>query len=325
MSYFLHLYTIALINNQKISYYIFFNWLVFKFMLFGGHHFWLRNKSYSNKEVLFLPSVELLLVPILSTVEGRVFFTTIDNLSLFNLLLNLCLLWCSHFLHSHFTEINTQTTPMEIYKDEQIEEKKQSLQASEEIQFLNSQINPHFIFNTLNNLFAMALKSNDFRIANGIGRLANLMRYLTYEMGLSKIDIQKEIKYIENYVELQKLRISPDDDITIKLRIVGDFMGIRVPPMLFINFIENAFKYGISTEKQSEIDILFQIDETKNLLFSVGNTFYTKLENDKSNENSGFGITNSKKRLELMMKDKYELLIYEENNYFKVILHLNLA
>lgn len=204
------------------------------------------------------------------------------------------------------------------------ERQKQQLKAEKltaELNFLKAQVNPHFLFNVLNLAFASANKSGDEVTADIIERIASLMRYMLYDSNVEKVDIEKEIEYIENFIALQKLRLS--SDIGLKVNFYYDeCLTCQIAPLILIPFVENAFKHGVKLGKESFINI--KLNHTNGLLkFEVENTKYsTKSNIDVAN--SGVGLDNVKKRLELIYPNNYSLEIQENNNTFKVDLRVHL-
>lgn len=188
-----------------------------------------------------------------------------------------------------------------------------------ELELLKSQVNPHFFFNTLNTLFSMASIKGDEETAEGISKLSELMRYMIYETKVEKIALEKEIEYIKNFIELQKLRFSKDDDLDVSFEITGETSSKFIPPMLFIPFIENAFKFGFSIKQKSVIQIRLNVDKA-HLTFRVKNTINKKKA--ESDEHSGIGISNVKKRLELLYPDSFDLKITKDEEYFDVNLNI---
>jgi len=185
-----------------------------------------------------------------------------------------------------------------------------------ELKFLKMQINPHFLFNSLNNIYALSI-SNSEKTPESIHSLSEMLRYVIYECEKPKVPIEKEIKYIENYIELFKLRSSKSFNITFTNNL--DNTSILVAPMLFIIFIENAFKHsGIEKRGESFVHITLE-SASDSLILSVENSL--PKEKINKDENSGIGLTNAKKRLEISYPDRHELLI-EDGSTYKVILKL---
>lgn len=198
----------------------------------------------------------------------------------------------------------------------------QAKQYKAELDLLKYQVNPHFFFNTLNNLFSMARKQKDQSTAKGIAKLSHLMRYMIYDCSVEKINLTKEIEQINNLIELQKLRFSQEDDIEIKFNINRHPENQEIIPMLLIPFVENAFKHGISLKKKSAIDINLSVNENQ-LLFSVKNNI-NRLRHDRNDQNSGVGLANVKRRLELLYPETHFLQIKNNSESFEVILKLKL-
>ncbi len=199
------------------------------------------------------------------------------------------------------------------------EKKKQELvreKLSAELNFLKTQLSPHFLFNVLNMAYSSASRSGDERTADIIEKLSGLMRYIIYDSNVEKIDLEKEIEYIRNYIRLQKMRFSEDIPVKVNFEISGNVTGLKIAPLILIPFIENAFKYGVKLEKESKIDILltFQNDE---LEFVARNPVYKNSQSIKNN-NSGIGIKNTRKRLEIMYPGKHKLSINESDGVFTV-------
>jgi hypothetical protein len=188
-------------------------------------------------------------------------------------------------------------------------------QVQTELRLLKAQINPHFLFNTLNNLFGMARKQ-DPRTADGIAGLSHLMRYMIYESNVELISLEKEIRQIDRLIELQKLRFAEEDDIRINFAIEGKVADIEVPPMLLIPFVENAFKHGISLAAPSYVRIRLNVVGDK-LEFSVNNSKHARAEK-KANAGLGIGLHNVRRRLELLYPEKHELAITEGEKEFEV-------
>lgn len=178
-----------------------------------------------------------------------------------------------------------------------------------ELNFLKAQLNPHFFFNSLNTIYSLSIKQSA-STPEAVLNLSNLMRYMLYETNKDKVRLEDEIEYIESYIELQKLRLPKNNKIF--LDIYGSTNGILIPPLLFISFIENAFKHGISPNKVNFISIDFAILKNE-LRFVITNGIFRKDSGTK-----GMGIENTRKRMELYFPDKHKLDIYEEDEKFKV-------
>ena len=187
-----------------------------------------------------------------------------------------------------------------------------------ELSYLKAQINPHFLFNTLNSIYSLAIeKSED--TASAIVKLSGMMRYVLSDANSEFVSLEKEINYITDFVELQKLRLGN----TVKLNYVvsGPTTGKKIAPLILIPFIENAFKFGVNPEENSEISIEIGINDL-NINLSV--------KNNKVNlkagvpEKSGLGIKNTKTRLELLYPSRHYLTLEDNESDFRVSLSIKL-
>ena len=199
----------------------------------------------------------------------------------------------------------------EYQKKEKVQKETENEKLNSELAFLKSQINPHFLFNTLNNLYSLA-HSRSEKTANAIIKLSELMRYMLEDTAGKKVQLYKELEYIKNYLELQRLRL--DESVKVELIIEGDFHNKNIEPLLLIPFIENAFKHGISYLDNSFIRIEL-ISNDSQLILKVENSISThKADKD---EVSGIGLTNVRKRLELLYPSTHQLQINpSETKYF---------
>lgn len=186
-----------------------------------------------------------------------------------------------------------------------------------DLQFLRSQINPHFLFNALNTLYGAALKEKSEHTAGGIQMLGDMMRFMLHENNLDFIPINKEIEYLKNYIALQKLRTPPSPGILIEDNIDEAKCNSQIAPMLLIPFVENAFKHGISLKEKSWINIKLECAETF-ICFEVRNSIHNYFEGDPEKDKSGIGLKNVTERLKLLYPAKHELNVIEAKNEFIV-------
>jgi len=193
---------------------------------------------------------------------------------------------------------------------------------STEMAFLKSKINPHFLFNVLNSFYAKSLKHNVPELADGIAKLAELMRYMVYETNEDKVPLEKEIHHLKNFIQVYQLRIAEDDDVSINFDIKGDLNAVKISPMLLIPFVENAIKHGIDPKTKSIIDISLKVERNK-LCFKVTNIIHQGAYG-LADEPSGFGLDNLKKRLSILYPNMYTLDTKEENGYYVYLLILQL-
>ena len=183
----------------------------------------------------------------------------------------------------------------------------QDLQLKTELKFLKSQIQPHFFFNTLNNLYALTLEKSDS--APGIVlKLSEIMQYVIYDVKTKSVRLFDEIKHIQNYLDLERLRF--DDSLIIDMEIIGDISNVNVPPLLYLTFIENCFKHGTKIDNNLKVHIKFEKTKDNFLKFNLENSYNGQVH---SNHKTGIGIENAKRRLELLFKQEYEL----KNTIFK--------
>lgn len=187
-----------------------------------------------------------------------------------------------------------------------------------ELQLLRAQINPHFLFNVLNTIYGQAIIKSD-HTADSIEKLADLMRYSLKEANVPTVTLEKEIGYLENYIALQSLRLT--NKTKVKFQIKGAINNLQIPPMLLIPFIENAFKYGVSNEFATTINIVIEVvGKQLNLLVES-----TKLRNRAKIEASNqIGIKNVKKRLDLIYGNRYSLNIDDGVTNYSVQLKISI-
>jgi len=204
-------------------------------------------------------------------------------------------------------------------KKKMIELEKENINT--ELQMLKNQVNPHFFFNTLQNLYALSLKKSD-QLPDMILKLSDLMRYVIYEANAPTISLSREINFINNYLQLQKLRLAGDPNV--RFVVVGEPGEIEIPPLLFIHLIENCFKHGLKGEvKNTFANISLEVD-SKYLLFKTENNVKQQAKAEVDNK-SGMGIENLKRRLELDYPNKYDFKITEGEATFNVYLKISLS
>ncbi len=195
-----------------------------------------------------------------------------------------------------------------LVKSEQARVKLETEKLSSEITLLKYQIQPHFFFNTLNNIYSLIAKSpSDAQKA--VHSLSKMMRYVLYENSSTEISLSKEIAFIENYDKLMRLRLG--ERVKVSVNVPEDVMGINIPPLLLIPLLENAFKHGVSATEPSFIDCNVKIDNDR-LVFEVSNTLFEKVNEDRSH--SGIGLSNLRKRLEIIYGDNYTFVSEPNDN-----------
>ncbi len=188
-----------------------------------------------------------------------------------------------------------------------------------ELSMLRSQVSPHFMFNVLNNMVALARKKSD-QLEPSLIKLSSLMRYMLYETDEEKVPLEKEIEYLQSYIDLQQQRFGNNVKINTHFGISGNHYEIE--PMLLIPFVENAFKHGTGIINGAQIDIDLNADKSL-LNFSVRNKFKGASEEVKD-KTSGIGLPNVKRRLNLLYGKSHSLMITQKEDWFLVSLQLYL-
>ena len=189
-----------------------------------------------------------------------------------------------------------------------------------ELKALKSQINPHFLFNSLNSIYSLARK-NSTLTPEKIVQLSDLMRHIIYESDADFIPLEKEIEMIKNYIELQNLRTSEKNKI--KIVVLGEIKNREIAPLLFLPFIENSFKHGLKGGAEN-IFVEIKIEVSRNILnFEIENRKGKYIESGNS-KYKGIGIENVKKRLELIYPKLHSLKIHDKKSTFKVLLQVHL-
>jgi LytS/YehU family sensor histidine kinase len=187
--------------------------------------------------------------------------------------------------------------------------------AQAELSFLKAQINPHFLFNTLNNIYSLSV-SNSADTPAAILKLSNIMRYVTDEASQNFVPLQNEVNCATDYIDLQRLRLS--DKVTIDYSVMGTLEGKEIAPLLLMTFIENLFKYGVSNHEPSPIVIQLMADE-KAIHFSCQNRIFST---QRKTERTGIGLANTKQRLEHLYPYRHLLSITRQDNLYTVQLTL---
>jgi two-component system, LytTR family, sensor kinase len=200
----------------------------------------------------------------------------------------------------------------------------QSQQLHTELRLLRSQVNPHFLFNTLNNLFSMAQKKGHEELADSIAKLSGMMRYMIYESNTDTVPLQREIIYLEDCIALNKLRYA-DNEVAVSFHHPSPAIAatISIAPMLFVPFLENAFKHGVSIGSHAGITMDISILGEK-LIFVCENTDFSgvrKLEEEKG----GIGLENVRRRLQLLYPGKHELRAGAAQGKYTINLQIELA
>jgi LytS/YehU family sensor histidine kinase len=211
-----------------------------------------------------------------------------------------------------------------IEKHSESEKRQKELEKEKlnsELAFLKNQVSPHFFFNTLNNIYSL-IEINKTDAQDAVMKLSRLMRYLLYESEHGQTPLSHEVNFMKHYIDLMRLRISPK--VELKIDLPENDNGLKVPPLLFIPFIENAFKHGISYREKSFIDIAMQTENNR-IIFVCRNSVTMGTGASPDENHSGIGLENVKKRLNLLFPGKHELKISKTDNEFLVDLRIEVT
>lgn len=264
----------------------------------------LRKKNFVKYIFLFLLS--LIIVNVLIIVSLSFDFITISRLiSQLVPILSLIILFLTTFITSFIYG----------FLRLKIKEKNLKIQTKDsELQLLKSQVNPHFLFNTLNTLYATALEENATKTAESTAKLANLIRYMQEDINKDFIPLEKEIKYLEDYILIQKLRCAVEPEIETAFKNIENH---HISPGLLIPFVENAFKYGINPSKKSNLKVAVVCNENT-IYFECINSYDDAFKTYYKEQGFGIGIKNAKQRLELVYPKNHTFEVRKENNIFSV-------
>lgn len=272
-------------------------------------HFFLLHHFFKQKKYLiygFLLALVIFLIGLLTNLYNTIFLKTHDPLPK-NLL--------------EVSMIIVIATAIKVVKDGfkqklQLQE-IQARQLHTELQLLESQVNPHFLFNTLNNLYSLSLDKSE-RLPRFIQKLTNLMKYMFDSSQNLSVPLIKEREFIDNYLELEKLRLPGDSDI--RFEVEGNLDAYRIAPMIFIPFVENCFKHGAkATTGKIFVHLLLKVDNN-HLVFTTSN-------NTRSGQHvsdSGMGLKNIRRRLELLYPGDHNLHVKRKSNAYMVRLEIRL-
>jgi len=189
-----------------------------------------------------------------------------------------------------------------------------------ELQALKSQVNPHFFFNTLNSLYSLSLDKSD-KTPEMILKLSELMRYVIYESQDNKVSLKKQLEFLENYIYLEQMRT--DGQLKVTFDVKGKFLETKIEPLLFIAFVENAFKHRCKAARDSYITIEFNVEDPERVEFTIENDMDEAGCQD-GRQKAGFGLVNVKKRLELLYPGRHQLQIITDGSVYRVELSISI-
>jgi sensor histidine kinase YesM len=201
--------------------------------------------------------------------------------------------------------------------------KKELGQAASSLQSLRSQINPHFLFNTLNTLYGLAINENAIKTGDGIQRLGDMMRFMLQDNQKDLIALASEVSYLRNYIYIQQLRVAASDNMQLTVDIQEPEEEYLVAPLLLISFVENAFKHGVRLQERSWISISLYV-QNEVLYFEVHNSIHAQSKEATGKNDTGIGLENVRERLNLLYPGKHHLAISEDEGGYGICLTLNL-
>jgi sensor histidine kinase YesM len=295
---------LALSTVLIIIFYFNYLFLIPKFLLAKKYWFYFSSLLLAIV-VVFLFSGLLYLSPGFNSVTSPQKNSTIEQIFPV-IVVNALLLWLLSIVSSVLWTVYTRLKQTESEK------------LSAQIASLKSQINPHFLFNTLNNIYATAIDTSP-KAADMVDKLSEMMRYTMKDTQQDFVLLEDEIGYISNFIELQQLRL--DKSVKLDYHPLQNIPPMRIAPMLLIPFIENAFKHGVNSEQKSRIVIDISLKKTELQLSVVNNK--VNVQRDIS-ESSGLGIANTKHRLNLIYPSNHLLVVKDTEKEFSVSLHINL-
>lgn len=312
-------------ETMRVPWYFMLSNLVLIFFFYCNVYFLIPNLLFRQRHFLYFGSVVLCMLfvmavpdmirpfvaPFSETFARRDFPRPPGNAPVFFRrlpgLLSFCLVWVLGIMY----------TAIERWRQAEKKSKEIELEkVNAELSYLKLQVNPHFLFNTLNNIYSLATISSP-QTPVAVMKLSDIMRYVTQDAQADFVTLEQEINYVHNYIELQKLR---SDTLDLEFETSGNFVERRIAPLLLISFVENAFKHGISSHQKSKIVIRVQEkDAVLNLL--VQNAIF---ERSDWSTGTNIGMANTRRRLELLYPGKFSLKVENQNNLFSLTLTIDL-
>lgn len=272
---------------------------------------------FKGKKVNFL--LIILFILMLSVVRVA---TTLVTYYIFGIQLQKTLVSAGVFIEETFDTLLFVLFPvfirlaLEWSRTEKLKAELLAQTKSSEIALLRSQINPHFLFNTLNNIYSLVYQKSD-KAPSAVMKLSEIMRYMLYETNAEKVALNKELNYILSFIELQELRINNSDYVKYELK--GNSDNRRISPMILIPFIENAFKHGSKKAASPGITININL-ESDVFIFDISN--YIKKNDETMDKDGGIGLHNLQRRLELIYPGKHKLEIKNDGEIYSVHLEI---
>lgn len=284
---------------------------------------------FKGKRGLFIYSIVFLVIISLWLVSIALFLITFYNIiTLPNAILpsraDLIILLTGSYFFSLLSSVFYFTKESHRSKEEKsiIEKEKDRLELKfkeVQLELLKEQIHPHFIFNMMNNLYAL-VKENAALSREVIVRLSDLLEYMLYECNAEKVELSKELTFINNYIELEKIR--HDESFNVKTDFPKHVTGIKIAPLILFPFVENAFKHGLKQSNKDFISLKLEVSSPR-IQFNINNYKHdTSLAADNTKKSRGLGLKNVRERLELVYQNRYDLQLSTDNNIFDVNLKI---
>lgn len=273
--------------------------------------YWTYLAALVGIAVIFTP-LELVIKYLLFSTREAIQIDLIDNMEAYFL---------GNFLVGGVSSVGKIMTDWIAENRKKQQAQNESMQS--ELRFLKSQINPHFLFNTLNSLYALTLKKSD-KAPDIVIKLSEMMRYMLYECNEPQVPLRKEINYLKNYLDLERLR--QRDNIEITLEVTGSVTDQEVAPLLLIPFLENSFKHGINAAIQGGFVRAKLAVEERSLRFDLENSKGSVLPRapDAARPSGGIGLKNVRRRLTLLYPDRHKLTVRETPSTYAIHLNLDL-
>jgi two-component system, LytTR family, sensor kinase len=321
------LFALILVDRNEQNFWFSFQYsllsIIFYVALVYFNLFYLIPNYLTEKRFLLylgLFGSSVVLVTSLKIVLLYIFFTGYPDFQ-HNLLINQPWIFVSSFF------IAGSSTVFKIITDwvrhQRTLQELETQQMQSELRFLKSQINPHFLFNTLNNLYALTLRKSD-KAPDIVLQLSEMMRYMLYECNEKRVLLSKEVNYMQNYLDLERLRQGKNTDISFEVK--GNIADQRVAPLMFIPFLENSFKHGLS-HSISPGFVHIQLVAAQNWVeFTIENNKPDAIMRAPDGRKSGgIGLVNVRRRLDLLYPDHYALDIDDNPNFYKVRMKIELV
>jgi len=277
---------------------------------------------YLKRKNLPLTVLFLVLLIFLITLNERIALRLINDLPVnFDSLFGVTFLYL--MLETNFmVAIAFAIKIVKKWKEQQEEKfKMEKLNLQSELNLLKAQLHPHFLFNTMNNLYALSLEEST-KTSEGIAKISELLRSVLYDCNDAEIELEKEIKLIRNYIDLEKMRYGKR--LKVDLNVSGTIKDIKIAPMLFFTFVENCFKHGCSNDPGKPFIQIRILVEKKMIKFKAVNSKNCENKEKAEQKNGGIGLKNVQKRLDIIYRNMYDLKIEDNQDRFEVDLAIQI-